>query len=246
MKSFILCLSLLTLSTLHAASSSTSQEISQSEKTLSATSAQKKTANRHLGKIAKDIKKAQKDIVYIEKKIDKLEQSKRTTEKKYSILKEELLVFDTDLNQTTQILESKRLQFTSLLSEQFSVLFAMTQAHEPTEASVVLYEVYDTYKKHNNESLVFLRGDIKVLKVSKQAKLKLRNTAQDEIASIVKKRAVFAQKKASKVKLLKSLSSHENKYNTKLEKIIDKQNALRTTLTKLNILHKKRSRSRTQ
>ena len=48
---------------------------------------------------------------------------------------------------------------------------------------------------------------------------------------------MYAQKKKVKEKLLKKLAIDEEKYNAKLEKIVDKQNSLRATLAKLNILH---------
>ena len=56
---------------------------------------------------------------------------------------------------------------------------------------------------------------------------------------IVKKREEYAQKKLAKEKLRKKLSKDEENYNAKLEKIVDKQNSLRSTLAKLNILHTK-------
>jgi len=216
---------------------STTSKIEKSKKTLSATSSEKKKANRRLGKIAKDIKAAEKDIVYLERKIEKLADSKAKTEKKYEKLKKELSTFEQDFEETSQILERKRKKFISLLSEQFSIVFAMEQAHEPTKKSIILHEVYAAYKKQNTDSLASLRADIATLKKRKKSKLYLRNKTKKEIASIIKKRDAYAQKKAAKEKLLKKLSVDEEKYNAKLEKIVDKQNSLRSTLAKLNILH---------
>jgi len=215
---------------------STTSKIKNSKKTLSATSSEKKKANRRLGKIAKDIKSAEKDVVYLEKKIEKLADSKVKTEKKYEKLKKELSTFEQDFAETSQSLERKRKKFISLLSEQFSIVFAMEQAHEPTRKSIMLHEVYTAYKKQNTQSLASLRSDISTLKKRKKSKLYLRNKTKKEIANIIKKRDSYAQKKAAKEKLLKKLSVDEEKYNAKLEKIVDKQNSLRSTLAKLNIL----------
>lgn len=240
MKSFLLTLSLLLLlftSGIDAAS--TTSKIKNSKKTLSATSSEKKKASRRLDKIAKDITSAEKDIVYLEKKIDALERSQTQTEKKHEKLKEELLIFEKDFDETSKSLDEKRKQFISLLSEQFSIVFAMQQAHEPTQESIILYEVYQAYKKQNSKSIASLRSDIITLKKRKKSKLKLRNKTKKEIARIIKKRDSFTQKKAAKEKLLKKLSVDEEKYNTKLEKIVDKQNSLRSTLAQLNILHSK-------
>lgn len=236
MKSFILAF-LLSIGLLYGAS--TTSKIKDSKKTLSAASSEKKKANRRLGKIAKDIKSAEKDVVFLEKKIDELERSQVKTEKKYEKLKKELTTFEKEFEDVSTSLESKRKKFISLLSEQFSIVFAMEQAHEPTQESIILHEVYRAYKKQNTKSLDTLRSDIITLKKRKKSKLYLRNKTEKEIAGIIKKRDAYGQKKIAKEKMLKKLSVDEEKYNAKLEKIVDKQNSLRSTLAKLNILHKK-------
>jgi len=84
--------------------------------------------------------------------------------------------------------------------------------------------------------LASLRFEISILKKRKKDKLYLRDKTQKKIKYIVKKREDFAEKKLAKKKLLKKLSADEEKYNAKLVKIVDKQNSLRSTLAKLNIL----------
>jgi len=218
---------------------STSTQIKDSKKDLTATSSAKTKTNRRLGKLAKDIKSAEKDIVYLEAKIDKLARSQHKSEKQYETLKSELSTFEKDFSATSAELDQKRKTFIALLSEQFSVVFALEQAHEPTQESIILHEVYKAYKDQNAKTLVSLRQDISSLKKRKKSKLALRNKTQKEISSIIKKRENFAQKKKAKEKLLKKLSVDEEKYNAKLVKIVDKQNSLRSTLAKLNILHTK-------
>jgi len=235
-KSFIF-ICFLAISLLQGASTTT--KIKDSKKNLSATSSAKKKANRRLGKIAKDIKSTEKDIVYLEKKIDALGRNQEKTEKQYEVLKAELAKSEKDFTLTSQELDKKRKVFISLLSEQFSIVFAMEQAHEPTRKSILTQEVYKAYKKHNTKVLETLKTDIIALKKRKRSKLALRNKTQAEIARIIKKRKVYAQKKLEKEKLRKRLSGDEEKYNVKLEKIVDKQNSLRSTLAKLNILRTK-------
>jgi len=227
---------MLSFGLLYAATTTT--KIKDSKKTLSVTTTAKKKANRRLGKLAKDIKSAEKDIVYLEKKIDTLEQNQIKTEKKYERLKKELLGFEKDFKVTSNTLDIKRKKFISLLSEQFSLVFAMEQSHEPTRESIILHEVYSTYKKQNSKSLKDLGSDIVKLKKRKKSKQYLRNKAKKDIAGLIKQRDTYAHKKTAKKKLLKKLSVDEEKYNIKLEKIVDKQNSLRNTLAKLNILHK--------
>ena len=234
MKSFIV-VCILGLVFLYGAS--TTSKIQDSKQNLSATSTAKTKTNRRLGKIAKDIKSAEKDIVYLEAKIDKLALSQHKSEKQYEVLKKELVKSEKEFESTSSELEKKRKTFISLLSEQFSVVFALEQDHEPTQESIILHEVYLAYKKQNAKTLATLREDISSLKKRKKSKLYLRNKTQKEISGIIKKRESFAQKKKAKEKLLKKLSVDEEKYNSKLIKIVDKQNSLRSTLAKLNILH---------
>ncbi len=217
----------------------TTKKINSSKKDLSTVTSQKKKANRQLDKIAKDIKKAEKDIDFLDKKIDELSKDQNKTEEKYISLKKELKKSTHDFEQTSKELEEKRKKFISLLSEQFSITFAMEQAHAPTRKSIMSQEVYKAYKKQNIKMLEALKSDIRTLKKRKEDKLYLRNKTQNNIKIIIKKRDNYAQKKEQKKKLLKKLSVDEEKYNAKLGKIADRQNALNSTLAKLNILHTK-------
>ncbi|WP_309496867.1 peptidoglycan DD-metalloendopeptidase family protein [Sulfurovum sp.] len=236
MRSFIV-LCFVTIGFLYGAS--TTSKIKSSKKNLSATSSAKKQASRKLGKIAKDIQSAEKDIVYLEKKMANLEEDKEKTQKQYEVLKVELKKSEAELLETGQELKAKAKVFISLLSEQFSIVFAMEHSHAPTQKSILSHEVYSAYKKQNAKVLSSLKSDILALKKSKKRKETLRNKRQNEIKRIIKKRESYAQKKAAKEKLRKKLSVDEEKYNAKLEKIEDKQNSLRATLAKLNILHAK-------
>jgi len=217
----------------------TTKKINSSKKDLSTVTSQKKKANRQLDKIAKDIKKAEKDIDFLDKKIDELSKDQNKTEEKYISLKKELKKSTHDFEQTSKELEEKRKKFISLLSEQFSITFAMEQAHAPTRKSIMSQEVYKAYKKQNIKMLEALKSDIRTLKKRKEDKLYLRNKTQNNIKIIIKKRDNYAHKKEQKKKLLKKLSVDEEKYNAKLGKIADRQNALNATLAKLNILHTK-------
>ena len=236
MRSFILyCF--LTLVLLQG--SKTTKDITKSEKALTSTKKEKKQASRKLDKIAKDIKKAEKDIAFLEKKIDELGKDQSKKEEEYKALKKELKKSTADFEKTSQSLDSKRKQFISLLSEQFSIVYAIKQSHEPTRESIIAQEVYKAYKKQNTQMLATLKSEITMLKKRKQDKQYLRNKTLNKVKRIIKKREEYAQKKAAKEKLIKKLAQDEEKYNAKLGKIVDKQNSLNATLAKLNILHTK-------
>ena len=236
MRVFILSLFLLAASFLNA--TSTTKKISTSKRHLSKVEREQKKASRRLEKIAKDIKAAESEIVYLEKKIDMLRKDQNETEAAYIRLKKELKGSESDLQMTSKALEQKRKQFISLLSERFSVLFAMEKAHEPTRRSIIDQEVYQVYKKQNTQMLAHLKKEIKTLKKKKEDKQYQRNRTKNQLSRIIKKRESYIEKKKQKEKLLKKLALDEEKYTAKLQKIVDKQNALRSTLAKLNILHK--------
>lgn len=219
--------------------SNTAKKIDKSKQALSSTQKQQKKASRQLDKIAKDIKKAEKDIVYLEKMIDKLSKDQSQKEEEYKTLKTELAQSNAEFEKTSKALEAKRQQFIKLLSEQFSIVFAMEQAHEPTRESIISQEVYKAYKKQNTKMLANLKSEIRSLKKHKEDKLYQRNRTKNRINKIIKKRDEYEQKKLAKKKLLKKMAEDEEKYNAMLVKIVDKQNSLRSTLAELNILQAK-------
>ncbi len=236
MKSFVLwCFVALTF----LFSASTFTQIKNSKKDLSETAAAKKSASRKLEKIAKDMSKAEKEINYLDYILEKLNLNKEKTEKEYEILKTELLNSEKTLSKTSKTIEEKQKAFIRLLSEQFSVIFAMQQFENPTEESIISYEVYKAYKKHNAKELEALKNEIATLKKSKKNKLYQQNKTKKAIAEIIKKRKTYRQQKEQKEKLIAKLSEDEEKYQSKLQNLVDKQSSLRSTLAKLNILHTK-------
>ena len=236
MRVLILAL-LLAVSSLYGASTTT-KKISSNKKTLSKVEKQHKQATRRLDKIAKDIKKTEKEIAYLDKKIDALRRDQNETEADYIRLKEALKSSEDELAKTSAELEKKRKKFISLLSERFSVIFAMQKAHEPTRRSIIDQEVYKAFKKQNAKMLAQLKKDIGRLKKRKDDTKYRRNKTKNQLARIIKKRESYAKKKKQKELLLKRLAADEEKYTAKLQKIMDRQNALRATLAQLNILHK--------
>ena len=226
------------LSIIFLNAASTTSKIHNSKKDLSVTKNAKKKANRQLGKIAKDIQKAEKEIVYLDKKLESLTRNQTKNEIAFKVLKIDLKNSTKDFEKTSQSLDKKHHQFLALLSKQFSIVFAMEQAHAPTKESVLSQEVYLAYKKYNFKVLANLKQEIKVLKKRKENKRYLQKQTKHKIKEIIKKRKLYAKQKKAKEKLLKNLASDEEKYNIKLVKIVDKQNSLRATLAHLNILQK--------
>lgn len=218
---------------------STTKKINHSKHTLSQTNTEKKRANRKLAEIAKDIKHVEKEVSDLDKKLELLSIEKERTEELYQKLKIELEHSEETLAQTNKALEKKRKDFIKVLSEQFSVIFAMKQFDVPSEKSIVSYEVYRAYQKYNNALLQRLEKDMRILKKSKKAKTAKRDSAKKSIAKFESTRKRYVNQKKKQEKLMARLNSDEEKYQSKLQALADKQSSLRSTLAKLNILHTK-------
>lgn len=229
----------LCLAAVFAQAASTTAKIKHSKKDLTATVNQKKKASRQLEKIAADIKKAEKDIVYLEKKIAELGKNQEKNEEKLAALKQELKRSQQAYRQTSHQLDAKQKVFLSLLSEQFSIVYALKQFKTPTKDAILSYEVYEAYKRYNAKTLSKMKREIETLRKKQENKRYLQRKTQKEIERIVTRKKEYAKKKLAKKKLLEKLAKDEERYTAKLEKLEDKQNDLRATLAKLNILQQK-------
>ncbi|MFT7823544.1 MAG: peptidoglycan DD-metalloendopeptidase family protein [Sulfurimonas sp.] len=236
MRSFILWV-FLALSLLFA--TLTTEKIKDSRQDLKKAELEKKRASRQFEKIAEDIKKAKKEIDILADKLDILKEDKDKTEKLYHQLKEELKVSQKALEQTSVELKKKHEAFLKLATDQFSIIFAMQQFKTATQRSVISYEVYKEYKKYNSAELHSLKREINALQASQKNKRLKRDRTRISLKKIIKKRKDFAAKKRAKEKYVKNLEADEEKYQQLINKIVDKQNSLRDTLARLDILHKK-------
>ncbi|MCB4760039.1 MAG: peptidoglycan DD-metalloendopeptidase family protein [Sulfurovum sp.] len=236
MRLLILCL-FISLSLVYSANS-TIKKISTNKKSLSLVQKQQQKTTRKLDKIAKDIKAAEEEIVYLDKKIVELEKDQYKIEKAYTHLRKTLRGSQSKLERINKEFEHKQKQFTKLLSEQFSVNFAMEKAYELTRSSIIHQEIYQIYKRRNTQILAQLKEELDRLKYKKNNAKSHRNHIKNQLEKIIKKRESYTKKKKKKEKLHKKLILDEEKYTARLQKIADKQNALRTTLAKLNILRK--------
>jgi len=225
---------LLAISMLFATATTT--KIKKSKTALDTTLKEKQKTVRQLDKIAAEIKKTKKELAYIDKRLEELSKDENKTQQKYVALKKELQTYKNDIEATQNKLEYKKKEFLSLLSKQFSTIFAMQQAHEPTKDSIMAQEVYSIYKKQNEDMLNNLKSDIKKLKKHKQNRIYLQNKTKKELQKIIAKQEEYKEQKEKKKKLLVKLEANENMYSARLSKIADRQNALRETLAKLHIL----------
>jgi len=157
----------------------------------------------------------------------------------YKESKKTLKKYDNKLTEISQDIEDKKEKYINLLAQQFSVIHAMTQSHEPSKESIIKSEMYQLYKLHNAEELKLLRKQIDKWKTQKKEIIKERITLKKKIDTLTYQRAKYEKKRKQKKRILDELASDEEAYRKKLQQTLDKQDALRSTLADLNIIHKK-------
>jgi murein DD-endopeptidase MepM/ murein hydrolase activator NlpD len=212
--------------------------IQDSQNTLKETAAQKKQMNRQLEKIARAIQKAELESIAISKVLDRLEQDQKKSETRYQTAKTAIDQYGGKIQKMDLTIRSRRDAFIQLLVDQFALIAAMETIERSTVDSVVRQEIYDVYKQKNNHELENLKTQIDGSKEVKAKLLTRQNQIKESIRAIVAKRALYQKKKAQKTKLLQQLAQKEEEYRTQIKGIMQRQDLLRQTLAKLNILRK--------
>ena len=239
MKKVILFVSLLLLSLPLLSATTTDKKIKKSETNLNKSVKEQKEMSGQLDKIAKNIKNANRDNKAVNKKLEVLSQKYSQNKETYQASKKSLAEYDQNLKAINQKIKEENKKFVEVLANQSSVIHAMNQSHDPTRESIVMQEAYRLLKKQNTKELAELKQQIDRNKVQKRKITKKRTSVKKKIDKMAKQRKEYEVQKNTKKKLLKSLAADEGKYRQKLQKEMDKQNALRSALAELNILQKK-------
>jgi len=214
------------------------QRIQDSKKTLQTTEAQKELAHRQLSKIADSIRSTEKELTEVQKILDRLEKEKKAGEARYEKAKKRIDVLSREIARLDDDIKGKHAEFIRLLTDQFSIIIAMNQMNRRSEKSLILKEFYERYKIVNDRELKTLRETIDRTRKQKQKLLVERAGLKMGISKIVRKKEQYRRKKAKSEKLLGILAREEALYRKKLKNLITRQNLLRLTLAKLNILRK--------
>ncbi len=217
---------------------STAKKIRDSQKTLHQASQQKTQANQQLDRIARAIRNAEMETVAINKVLDRLEKEQQKSETKYQAAKASIDQYGRKIQKLDTIITEKHEAFIRLLTEQFSLIAAMEAIDRSTVLSVVQKEVYKAYRKKNSYELEHLKAQIDANRNAKAQLLSKRDRIQKSIHAIITKRTLYEKKKQEKARLLKSLAEKEKEYRAQLKAIMQRQESLRQTLARLDILRK--------
>ncbi len=219
--------------------STTDKKIKNSVKSLDKSVKAHKKASNQLDKIAKNIKRANRENRVINQKLEKLSQQYTSNDKEYKKSQEELALYSSNLEQINQKLQEKHSLFIKTLASQSSIIYAMSQSHEETRESIVLQEAYQLLKQQNSKDLTNLKKQIDINRNKKQQLIAKKKSVKKKIDKLSKQRKEYEKKRQAKQKLLKQLERDEDKYQAKIQRALDEQHALRSTLAQLNIIQKK-------
>jgi murein DD-endopeptidase MepM/ murein hydrolase activator NlpD len=221
-----------------ALASSTNQEIKHSEKRLDQTMKKQQEVTRQLDKIAEDIQHAKRENIALNAKLNQLSKVYIETKETYLNLQNELSGYDKRLKAIDRKLRIREERFNRLLAEQSSIIYAMSQTHEPTPSLIIQEEVHVLVRAQNAKDIKRLRQEIEEARLEKSRLDRLYSQAKGKIASISKQRSRYQEKLSIKKRLLGRLADNEKAYRKTLQETMDQQNDLRATLAKLNILHR--------
>lgn len=214
----------------------TTQKITESKKAINESAKKVKTLEKKIEGTKQNITKAKSEIKVIDTKLTKLSMDYVYTEDEYQKVSREVREYEKILMQINQELKVKHDALIALFAEQLSLIAAMKQFNDTTQSSVISQEVYEQYRLYNQKKILSLEKEIISLEATKTHKTQIANHAKEELGIINKQRKSFAIQKANQEKMIEKLNKEEERYQAELHKIAKRQDALRSTLVKLNIL----------
>lgn len=212
------------------------KKIENSKNVLKSTKNEQTMTNLKLNKVVGDIKVSVDQLDQIEEKIKQLNFDEGKVENEYARLKKALKNSTATLKDINKEMKTKEDAFINAVTKQLSITFALEQMGTPTQESIILQELFKSYKDYNDRQMQTLQKDIVSLEQKKENTTKQGNSLKQQMSAINKEQIAYLKRKETKELLLKRLNQEEEKYQGELEKIIKKQSSLRETLSKLKIL----------
>jgi len=214
----------------------TLKKIKQSNLAIKETSRNALAIKSKLANTKQNINKAKNEIKLIDGKLSELSKDYVFTEEEYRQITKEVELYEIALKKVSVELEKKHNALITLSAEQLSLSVAIKQVGDATKGSVISGEFYEKQKLYNQAKIANLENDILKLDKIKKQRLQNAQNAQNTLSFIKKQRQVFAVQKTNQEKEIIALNKQEEKYKKDLESITKRQDELRSTLVKLNIL----------
>lgn len=214
----------------------TLKKIKQSNLAIKETNKNALAIKNKLANTKQNINKAKNEIKLIDGKLSELSKDYVFTEEEYRQITKEVELYEMALKKVSIELEKKHNALIALSAEQLSLSVAIKQVGDATKGSVISGEFYEKQKLYNQTKIANLENDILKLDKIKKQRLQNAQNAQNTLSFIKKQRQVFAMQKTNQEKEIIALNKQEEKYKKDLEAITKRQDELRSTLVKLNIL----------
>lgn len=214
----------------------TTRKIDSTKKNLTQTSQKKNQLNRQLSQIAKSIRKIEKENKSLSRSLVKLKKAKDLNENRFKKAKKKIDNYKGTIKTLDRDMSKQNEHFKELMANQFSFMLAMEKIDKRSVDSVIMEEIYKSYKSKNAKELSSLKMKINRAKKEKSKTLKYQKSIEKSISKISKQREAYLKKKKEKDMLLKKLLSQESLYRKNIKTIMKKQSMIRSTLAKLKII----------
>lgn len=216
--------------------SNTVKKINQSTLAIKKTNSNALAIKQKLESTKQNISKAKNEIKLIDGKLIKLSKDYVFTEEEYRQISKEVELCEAALEKVSKELEIKHNALIALSAQQLSLSVAIKQAGDATKSSIISGEFYEKQKLSNQKKIANLEKDILNLDKIKSQRLEIAQNAKNTLGIITKQRQIYTIQKASQEKEIVALNKQEERYQRELDSITKRQDELRATLAKLNIL----------
>ena len=219
-------------------SGDTVSRIQTSRQSLRQTTSEQAKKNQQLAQIAQEIKRVELESIAIDKVLARLAKDLKANQSRYESARQSIDAYSEKIAELDRVIERHHEQFVQRLADQFALVAALKAINRTSIETIVQQEFYEDYKLRNDDELARLKREIDTRRKARQALIDKQHAIASSIQSITQKHQLYAKKKREKAALLAALAQKEQAYRLQLKRIIERQNLLRQTLAKLNIVRK--------
>jgi len=218
------------------ANTSVDSKIKKTSTKISKYSKNHKNINKKMAKNAKKILMLKRELYKQQKLAEKLQEELEGKENSYSSNKQQLIALakiQADLEKNSQKLEQ---ELVFMIAQSVSLSVILEEEYTPNEESMIEFEVFKVMLKNSKEKIkelnkVFYNNSKNIDILSQQA-----SSLEVAIAVIDSKRKDLLNTQKKTKEGLKNLKLAKASYKKELQKLLKKQDMLKSTLAKLNII----------
>lgn len=195
-----------------------------------------KNISKKMAKTAKAILKQKQTIYKQQRQLKKLKRELKEKESSYLANKEQLK--ELALAQSTLKNDSQKLEqeLVFMIAQSVSLSIILEEEYTSNEESLIEFEVFEVMLKNSKERIKKLNSRFYTNSKNMNILKDHATSLEVAIAMIDSKRKELQNIQAKNKKGLKKLKTAKNSYKKELQKILKKQDSLKSTLAKLNII----------